>query len=208
MVFGIGIYSFLIGTLTSVLTSMDNNSAGYTEITREFDKFSEQFGINKKLRKKMKNEVTNQIALEANTSAAFLKIMPRNLQYEICMAMYDHAVSEVLFFQEQDIVFITNIVPKLKYRVFLAGMFIFMKNEHPEGIYFIVKGRVNFLIPERLIVFKSIIAGSYFGEYEIITKTTRSFSAITDVQSVCFVMVDSLYHEMSHNYTKAAKQIE
>ena len=43
-----------------------------------------------------------------------------------------------------------------------------MMEEHPYDIYFIVKGRVNFVMDVGECVFKSWPQGSYFGEIEII----------------------------------------
>ena len=54
MFFGIGFYSFLIGTLTSVLATIDARKALLKEKINKIDDFTEQFRIKKELNKDMK----------------------------------------------------------------------------------------------------------------------------------------------------------
>jgi len=47
-------------------------------------------------------------------------------------------------------------------------------------MYFIVKGRVNFVLEEENIIFNTMIEGSYFGEVELIRSKPRDFSTLAD----------------------------
>ena len=59
MFFGIGFYSFVIGTLTSVLATIDARKAQLKEKINKVDDFTEQFRINSQLNKAMKHIIKN-----------------------------------------------------------------------------------------------------------------------------------------------------
>lgn len=52
-----------------------------------------------------------------------------------------------------------------------------MLDDHPYDIFFIVAGRVNFLLEVGECVFKTWPAGSYFGEIEVIFHKKRICTA-------------------------------
>jgi CRP-like cAMP-binding protein len=59
-------------------------------------------------------------------------------------------------------------------------------------VYFLTKGRVNFLIGSKKICFKSFVAGSYFGELEIFRNCNRLFDV--QCESDCdFMVIDKEY---------------
>ena len=59
MLFGIGFYSFLIGTLTSVLTTMDAKKTQLNHNLKEIEIFGDDFNVPKNLLKKMKKAVNS-----------------------------------------------------------------------------------------------------------------------------------------------------
>jgi hypothetical protein len=54
------------------------------------------------------------------------------------------------------------------YRKYKADTFIYSKDDIADEIYFMFEGKVNYTIGKKLLCFKSMIAGSYFGEIEVI----------------------------------------
>ena len=60
------------------------------------------------------------------------------------------------------------------------GHFIYEKGQHADEMYFIVEGRVNFVIEDEGIIFNTMIEGSYFGEAELIRSKPRDFSTLAD----------------------------
>jgi CRP-like cAMP-binding protein len=57
---------------------------------------------------------------------------------------------------------------------------IYRKGDFAEEVYFILEGKVGYIFTSKNIKFKTMIAGSYFGEVEIIDHTPREFSTITE----------------------------
>ena len=59
MMFGIGFYSFVIGTLTSVLATMDAKNSALKQIINKVDDFSDQFILAEEINKEMKKVIKN-----------------------------------------------------------------------------------------------------------------------------------------------------
>ena len=84
------------------------------------------------------------------------------------MQIHGGAIGKLSFFQGKDMTFIGNVVPLLQPLHVLENDYIYMIDDHPYDIYFILNGRVNFIMDVNECVFKSWPQGSYFGEIEII----------------------------------------
>jgi CRP-like cAMP-binding protein len=86
----------------------------------------------------------------------------------------------------------------LKPMLVKAKDFIWLEGTSPDAIYFLLKGRVNYISYESVtpddvasnkrvpIIFKKMISGSYFGEIEIILRKKRSHSLQAGVDSELF----------------------
>ena len=120
LIFGIGFYTFLVGTLTSVLSSLDHKSAYFQRIIQEVEQFAKEYEIKKPLLKVMKKEVSQHGQVEKmdeQTRVEVLSLIPMELKYQVCLSMNNNAVKQVQFLHDQDILFITDIVPRLEYEV-------------------------------------------------------------------------------------------
>ena len=75
-----------------------------------------------------------------------------------------------------------------------------MKGDHPYDIFFICKGRVNFLLDIGEVVFKVWPRGAYFGEIEIIFDKKRICSAKAPSGIDCdfFVLNKKHYQTIIH----------
>lgn len=92
-------------------------------------------------------------------------------------------MADLQFFKiSEDKVLASRIVPLLKPLLLDEGAYVWLKGNTPDGIYMLVKGRV-ILMEEfpfsdqksKLVGFKSMINGSYFGEIELIYRHKRDY---------------------------------
>lgn len=58
--------------------------------------------------------------------------------------MHNEAATRVVFFQQQNKVFIANIVPLMNYKKMKHGTWIYNREEFANEVFFIANGRVNF----------------------------------------------------------------
>jgi len=96
--------------------------------------------------------------------------LPKNLKYEVVMAMHQGAVRILPIFEDKNEVFIAAIVPFLL--PMLATTFVYKESEHADEVYFLSKGRCALVIwvDGDYAPVKKIQRRTYFGEIEIISQ--------------------------------------
>jgi len=63
--------------------------------------------------------------------------------------MHNGAMKKIPFFNEKDAVFVTTVVPFLTPLMIPADDFVYEENDYADEVYFIVKGRVNYVLKIR-----------------------------------------------------------
>ena len=104
--------------------------------------------------------------------------LPKALKFEVCQAMHNGAVKKIPFFNDRDAVFVTTVVPFLAPLMIPADDFVYQEKDYADEVFFIVKGRVNYVLTlrQKRIPYKSLNEGSYFGEFETIEQIPRKSS--------------------------------
>ena len=105
--------------------------------------------------------------------------LPMRIRYEVTMVMHRQAAERIQFFSNKDPVFITAIIPLLTPVQLNKQEMLFIKNDVPEEIYFINKGKISYLHEEKHIVFCSFMDGSYFGDIEVVLESKRKYNALS-----------------------------
>lgn len=183
---GVAFYSYVIGTLSSMLNTQNVNQS---VISSRFS-YLNQFAKEKNVSRSLIEEITHNLEyLEDNhhytnndeASMNFLKDISLDLTYKIAKYVHSELVERVILFYQKDINLLAQIIPYIFHRKFKAGEIIYKKNEYPSFVYFILSGRVGFFNNSNKL-FKTYIEGSYFGEIELFKCSLRSnqVKALTD----------------------------
>ena len=106
----------------------------------------------------------------------FFDSMPRKIRTELAKKMFKNSYNDIPFFKNKSESFLVSILPFLIPMKVSQGTMIFKKGSFPNLVYFLLKGRINFVIGEKDINFKTFVAGSYIGETEIFHQCLRLFS--------------------------------
>lgn len=64
--------------------------------------------------------------------------LPINLKFEIAVQIHDGAIGKLPFFYNKDDAFVANIVPLLQPLKMLKNEYIYIHEDHPYDIYFVV----------------------------------------------------------------------
>lgn len=90
----------------------------------------------------------------------------------------------------------------------MQGETIYLLDDHPYDIYFILNGRVNFLLDASACIFKSWPQGSYFGEIEIIFQKKRICTVQAEEECDLFTLNKKFYHtKIFNDYPEIEKQL-
>ncbi|CAG9319559.1 unnamed protein product [Blepharisma stoltei] len=173
MLIGIGFYSFTIGALSSFLSEIDTKESILAAKLAAIHEFANETGISAENKSKIREIIkynTSKVGTVWSDKHSLFKELPKSLRYEVSATMYSGIVKDLIFFRDQDPSFIISIMPLLKPLQHKDCDFLYREGTFPDEVFFIVKGRVNLVLENNGICYKSFLKGSYIGEIEILTK--------------------------------------
>lgn len=210
MMFGVGFYSVIVGTLSSMLTSLDTRDVMINEKLQAVELYAKDTHLPESLYK----EITKEIKLTAETTTldeyqrfALLAQLSKPLRISLSLEMFDCAASKIAFFQEIDSACLMHVLPLLTRREVQAGVRLYSKGEYADEVYFVLEGRLACVYGPRHIAFKSVLQGAYWGEIELIDMVPREYTLMTEHQSDLLIMSKLLFETMMSEFPYVAQKI-
>jgi hypothetical protein len=191
MVFAIYVLSFVIGSLSSMLNSIDTKENILVNKLAIIDEFSKEANLDKKLTSKLRHALkysTEKTGFNWIDKQNLFNELPKQLRFEVSMAMHKGAAKCIDFLRDKDSVLVSSIVPFLQPIFIQAEEFIYKKGEYAEEIYFITKGRIVYTYAKTNIELQSIQLGDYFGDIEVALEVFRKCSAKAARNSELLIM--------------------
>lgn len=211
MMLGIGFYSMIISSVSSLFSSIDSRRTLIGEKMSDINKIAEYYDVDPDCVKYLKKKITDHINyhkhLTEHEKQGIILEMPKSLQYKIVTNVYKQAVKNIEFFSNKDSNFLIDIIPKLHYSEIKKKRIIYNKNEYADQIYFLIKGRVGYILNYNNLKFKTIIHGSYFGEIEVIFRLNRKFGVITEEYCEILSMKSDVFYYMMEKYPVVAQEV-
>lgn len=174
MIIGVGFYSYIVGNLSNIVKTLDNDFARIKSMLVGLNEFAKATKLPPQLKDKIKRYIeTSSIPTVSSFSReSLIKELPTTLKKEVHIHMHKKIVGKILFFQDKDEQFIARFVAKMKNMELEAGECIYYFGDYAEEVYYICKGRV-IMKSESGVVFKNYMQGSYFGELEVLNNISR-----------------------------------
>lgn len=176
MIFGVGFYTYIIGSLSSLIFQLDTKRIHLTQRLYLIDQFCKESHLPLDLKISLRNALkysTSTTGISLDAKFDFLNELPKELRYKISRNLYKGAVDSIPFLQNKDTSFISYLMPLLTPYQLQDDEIVYEEGNYADEMYFIHKGRVNLVYGEKRLVYKSYLKGSYFGEIEIIDKSGR-----------------------------------
>ncbi|CAD8125702.1 unnamed protein product [Paramecium sonneborni] len=211
MFFGVGFYSFTVGSLSTLMGTLDTRESHLQSKVTFMDEFCEETRLSLQMKHKIRKVLEYNSMINIFSSAEvdeFLSEIPTNLKYQIAQAMYAGLKNRVSFFKNKDSVFISTLIPKLQPLKINAGEFVYNKGEYPNQVYFIVNGRVNMVIGVYSITFKTYVTGSYFGEIEIFDNSARFHSARAELECELLAIEQDIFKKILQAFPEYFEEIK
>lgn len=185
MFVGVFFYSFTIGSLSSLLSSMDSKNATFDQKLNTLIQIRNQYNIDNLLYNRVKRALKYGATQKDDEKITFLNELPLNLRIELSVIMHRNLVQGVEFFKNKPATFIALIGPYLKPFHIGKDEYIFQEGEYADEMYFIKEGDVSIVLKEfNNFEFMTITKGYHFGEVDLLFGDTRKYSymASTDVE--------------------------
>lgn len=142
------LYSFAIGSLSSILSSLDSSKAKLNEKINTLNQLKTAYKIPFELYYKLRSAIRYDHSSTANNQSAFLSELPNNLQVELSVVMHRDIIN-IQFFEKRSKYFIAFIGPLLRSLTVPAGEIIYSEGEPITDIYFLKKGQVGFILKRK-----------------------------------------------------------
>lgn len=207
MMFGICFYSFLVATLTSILSSLDIDTAKLNSKKSILDELQLKYSISIKLKKEIHQYIKRAKHGDLNVFMETIYKLPRKLQYFLCMSMHKCAPASIRLFLNSEERFAVEIIPQLTVRNYHHGETIYAKGSLPYELYLVSKGRVNIVFGSNNMEIKTFPTGSYFGEVELIKCIPRKFTALAENCTQLLTISSKLFSYILIKYPKVRKEI-
>ena len=169
MVVGVISYSFAIGSLTSILASIDSKQAKLKEKLDILNSIRREFNLPMELYMRLRQALKYDHRRNAMDRFEFLNELPNTLKLELSYMMHEEIIDSFPFFKDKSKQFVAYIGPLLRPQRVFKDEYVFMEGDTVEEIYFLIKGTVELVLPKlEDAPYLHISSGYYLGELDFI----------------------------------------
>ncbi|TGN08453.1 ion transporter [Leptospira ilyithenensis] len=178
MVVGVGIYGYVIGNISTILSTIDISRIAFQEKLNSVNSFLKY--------KKLPNHLSNRIRsyyfnLWENKHGVdeddIWEDLPIGIKADVSFYLHEKLIDSVPFFKEKSEELKREVAIELKPIFFMKGDWIYREGDFPNNIYFIAKGQIEIYQENTKTVIATLNEGSFFGETDLFKKTERTTSA-------------------------------
>ncbi|MGD0727519.1 MAG: cyclic nucleotide-binding domain-containing protein [Spirochaetia bacterium] len=175
MIFGVGMYGYIIGNVATLIANLDVARANYQEKMEEINDFLRTKRVPGPLQKRVRDYYAYLWETRKSiSSVSITEELPHTLSMEILLFMNQKILQKVSLFKSANEIFIREIVQLLQPMVFLPDDYIIRQGELGDCMYFLSEGDVEVLVGGAKVA--QLGAGSPFGETALIKEENRNAS--------------------------------
>lgn len=114
MSLGVLMYSFAIGSLSSIVAAMDHKNREMNQKLKILASIRKEYNIDKELYDKVRKVIKFDLSRNQRDKMQFLQELPNKLRIELSQIMHDKAIQNLYFFKDQPSDFFAYVAPLLK----------------------------------------------------------------------------------------------
>jgi CRP-like cAMP-binding protein len=176
MGFAVYFLSYSISNLSSMLSEIDYKKTLMRKKMNFIDEFSKEIKLSKRLKKEIQKKLLESIErfnYSYSDRTSLLNDFPKDLKLEIAYDMHNGIATKFPLFSQESDSFLLEILPLMENMSVQGLRTIYSYGEHANKIYFLVKGKVHYVIPNEKTVFQVFNNEEYFGDIEVLLNTPR-----------------------------------
>mmetsp|Transcript_19889 Transcript_19889/g.36684 ORF Transcript_19889/g.36684 Transcript_19889/m.36684 type:complete len:648 (-) Transcript_19889:4500-6443(-) len=206
MAVGVGVYSMIISSITSLLSSIDVREAEISNKVKAANDFGEEAGLNRETINKIRQVITYNASVFSVDNIRILESLPKTLKFEVVLQMYNGIAKCMPLFMKKDSSFLVFVMPRLKPLLLEAYEEVYEEDDSSEDMFIILKGRVSFILGKNAD-YKCYLKGTNFGEVEILANCKRIDTAIVMINTELLVMTKQSFNEMLDEFPSEKIQL-
>lgn len=178
IIIGLYFFAFTVGGLASMMANINTKEKNLNNKLAAIDEFAADTMLNKNLSYKLKHalrfstEITGFSWIDKQN---IFNELPKQLRYEVSLAMHHGAARHISFFVDKDVAVISSIIPFLLPVFVTKNDYVYNQNDFADEIYFLIKGIVDYHVNDKIV--NTIYKSDYFGDIEVILQVSRKYSA-------------------------------
>jgi len=199
MLLGVGMYSYIIGNVATVITNLDAAKADYLNKLEEINLYLKTRSIPPALQERVRNYYRYLWETHKSTSTrSILEELPHALGIDIALFLNKNILDKVPYFTNADDLFIREIVQVMELIIFLPGDYIIRQGEYGDSMYFMSSGEIDVIIDGEIVAQGE--AGSFFGEGALIRDEKRNASIQTRTYCDVYRLSKQSFDDLRRKY--------
>lgn len=173
--FGVGMYSFIIANVSSLLANIDGARARFQQRLDEVNAFLKAGKFPQELQGRIRDYYSYLWAEKGSVSSSnVVDDLPPSLSLEILLYQNAALLRKVEVFSKVEDLFIREAVKLLRPTIFLPGEYLMRQGEYGDRMYFITAGQVAVELAGKDVA--QLGPGSLFGEAALLGSDRRNAS--------------------------------
>ena len=203
MSFGVLLYSFAIGSLSSIVSTLDQKSEEMNQKLQILSSIKKEFNLEQGIYDKVRKVIKYDLSRNQKDKMVFLQELPNKLRIELSQIMHDKVIQNFYFFRDQPSDFFAYVAPLLKPVKFSKNDYLYKCQDMIDEMYFVAKGTVIFCLDKRYgeKEIREIKKNNNFGEIETCLNEKLSFNIkIKSRNCELFVLKKNDFLRLSVNF--------
>ena len=170
MLIGVLIYSYMVGSLTNVIGSVDSRRAKLIKHLESLSELAKEYQLGKAFYSRLTNAVEYEHKNNNQEIDNLVASLPSHLKTQLLVIIHRKKIENNCFFEGRSKHFVAWIVTLLKSVMYDKSEYVYKCNDLASEVYFIIKGSIDFVMVMLggEASFISMQSGYYFGEIELL----------------------------------------
>jgi len=206
-IFGVGMYTFVIANVSSLVSNIDVARSAYQRHLEEVNSYLRAQKVPFDLQERVRDYYSYLWEQKKSvTSRTVVEDLPTSLSLEILMHQNRSLIEKVEVFQGADEVFIREAIQRLRPRVFLPREYIVRQGEYGDCMYFLTSGELEVLVDEHQLA--RLGPGSVFGEAALVTEDRRNASVKALTYGTGYQLSKHDFNELRSQYPEFDERVK
>ncbi len=177
MMVGVGMYSYIIGNVATILTGIQPARTRYLENMDRLSAFMRYRRIPSGLQRKILDYFSYAWdRMLGYDESRVISELPPSLTSEVSLFLKRDIIEKVPFLKGASEELVRDIALEMRPVVFTPGDYVFRAGEPGGEMFFINHGRLEVLAKDGVTIFTTLTDGDFFGEIALVLDTPRTAS--------------------------------
>jgi len=177
MLFGVGVFGYIVGNMASLLANFDPAKAHYLETMEKLAAFMKYKKVPHPLQRRIREYLEYLWEKRRGyDEASALSALPPQLIVEVSVHLKRDIIEKAPFFRGAGEDLVREIALQMRPVTYLPGDHVFKAGDRGREMYFISKGRLEVVSQDGTTVLTTLSEGEFFGEIALLQNRPRTAS--------------------------------